>query len=243
MSHESYLNPIEVKVENLGKLINASKRKFTWAFDFDSKKHEFSLVLSVVSNKYKIFYDNSEVDKGSMPFFHPFEYRINIDDLEFFIEQQKNNMKLAVNDQLFAKGSKIHIWNPKNLKMEKSKSVAKILTKESQLDIPTDRRVTENQLNTKLPPKPYQLPPQKNFQKQPTNKPPENLFYKNDFFSDNNKNDFEPPLIENGSTGKRGIRWNGIDPFETKSDIFFKMKFNQETQLERDLIEKLYLKR
>ena len=233
------LTPMNEKTENVGKLIQSSKRRHTWTFDYASAVHSIVLVLSSMSNKFQIFFDTKEVERGSTPFFHPFEFKFSVSGLSVTIEQQKHNMKLSINDRPFLLGNPIPIEKATPVRMEKSKSVAKLTpqrpdpsTKEKRttLDLPSligANRVTQPPLKM-----PVRLPPSKQ---------QENIFYTNVFLNNPHPNDFDPGLMNGPNCSQQRMQWNSCDNFEVKPDTFFRVSFNQENELIKNTISKLYL--
>ena len=235
MSFASVLIPTNVTIENLGKLINSSKRRHSWSFQYNSVAHELILILSSMSNKFEIFYDKIEIEKGNAPFFHPFEYRFSLGDLMFHIEQQKNNMKLVINDKLFILGNNIHIYAVKNLKMEKSKSVAKI-NQAPIMELNLAKRATQAFPVGFVPSKLQQIP----LKTVPKANKIDNLFYQNEFVSNQNINDFEPPKMDSDNGKIRRLKLPNLDDYERKPESFFRQSFNQENELIKSTIKKLY---
>ena len=226
---EAQLRPIDIKVENLGKLINSSKRKYTWKFNRNEEIHQFSLTLSIMSNKYKISYNEKEVDRGTLPFFQTFEYQTVLHDLSFLVEQQKTNMKLYINEQLFEIGSMIDVWINKATRNEKSMSVNKLTPKKSQVSRVMEKRNKEVGFEGASF-RHIKMPPPANFMRAPES---HKVFLKTgDIFRENETKHFE--------NEKMRLGWTNLDDFELKPDSFFEMNFNHETELMKILMKKIY---
>lgn len=234
MKPDHQIVPLEYKMESIGKLINNSKKKYVWRFDQKGEVHILILILSIVSNKFKLTLDGSEIDRGSISFFQTFEYKTTANNLSFIFQQQKNHMKLYINEQLFEMGSYIDVWEKPFSKFDKSKSVNKQLPKESQLDRIYERKQTQIFGNTsrfKFTGQPFSLA--------------------NDPQMENNRHYLNGPVSHFENTGalkngggqnwaKTELVWTTSDDYETKPDSFFIMNFNQDSNAAFNLIKQIY---
>jgi hypothetical protein len=234
------IRPIDFRIENVGKLIQGSKRRYAWRFQSPFGPHQLTLTLSVMSSKFKLSLDNNEIERGDMPYFAPFEHRVARGDLRFLVEQHKTNMKLYINEQLFEPNCLIDVWVNRNGRPEKSKSVAKLIPKESQLDRPLDRRQTEYGLGTGGPPanSHYVNRPPLNYPPAPLHNRQEELekirFNKGLLVSEG-----KSPTTVHGPSASR-LQWRNLDPYEEQPDKFFGMTFNHDTKTVSSIITKLY---
>ena len=237
------IRPIDLRIENVGKLIPGSKRRYIWRFQAADGPHTLTLRLSVMSSKFKLAYDNTDFERGDIPYFAPFEHRSTRGDLRFLFEQQKTHMKLYINEQLFEMGCPIDVWTNRNGRPDKSKSVAKIIPKESQLDRPLDRRQTDYQLgglpghpisqhHVNRPPMHHPLQPGMMSRQEELEKI---RFNKGLLISDGMKS----PTLPSGPSASR-LLWPALDQYEEQPDKFFGMNFNHDTKTVASIITKLY---
>lgn len=239
------IRPLEVSIENVGKLIQGSKRRYHWKFQSPTGVHTLKLTLSIVSSKFKLSYDEVEVDRGEIPFFQAFEYRWARDDLRFLIEQQKTNMKLYINEQLFEPNVTIDVWLNRNGQHKRSNSTSKPMPKESQLDRPIDRRQTEYGLGVGLPMTPTYMvhpsQPRTNFAGHPP-LPPRREELEKIKFNKGLLTGTVRSLSGNTGSGPSASRlsWRELDPYEEQPDHFFVMTFNQDTKMVMSIINRLY---
>lgn len=230
------LKPLESRVENVGKLIHGSKRRYAWKFQAPDGPHELCLTLSIVSSKFKLLYDGSELDRGEMPFFQAFEHRAAVGDFRFLIEQQKTSMKLYVNEQLFELGCNIDVFLNRNPRLKSSRSVAKLVPKESQLDRPVERRQTE-----------YLLPPRGPgaqgtvnvalARAQARQEELEKIKFNKGLLVSQEKSGVIRPV--SGSAPPK-FQWTPLDPYEAAPDHFFAMSLNHDAKMVESIINRLY---
>lgn len=234
------IRPLDVRVENVGKLITGSKRRYTWRFQSPQTTHVLALTISFMSSKFKLVLDNSELERGDVPYFAPFEHRAVRNELQFLIEQQKTNMKLYINGQLFEPGCLIDIAAARLGPPQKSRSVAKLVPKESQLDRPIERRPTDYLIGdphpgphfATRPPMPHPLPPAQHSRQEDL----ERLRFQKGLLVGSGRS---APSTPSGPSASR-LMWPTLDQYEEQPDKFFPMNFNHDTKSVASIITKLY---
>ena len=99
--------PLRIDVDNVGKLLNMSKKKYSWSFEFENKSHLIVLTVSLLSNKYNLKFDNVIDDTGVKPLFDALYLEYRAEPFLFKIIETNLTFNLYINGQLFQVGKPI----------------------------------------------------------------------------------------------------------------------------------------
>ncbi len=101
MSYEVALKMLSYREEAVGKILNISKRKYVWTFQFDEEEHVLEFTLSVLSQKYSVTIDGYEKDSGHRSIVKNFECLVRAFGRHFTIVQRFMNFDLYIDGIVF----------------------------------------------------------------------------------------------------------------------------------------------
>jgi len=107
MSEKTVVTPVDFKEEHIGKVLNMSKRRYTWVFDIGGQNHVFKLTMSLLSAKFSVSYDQNFAENGTRSMFDPFFYEARTNGLHFRVIEYNLSYDLYINKQQFKLGQQI----------------------------------------------------------------------------------------------------------------------------------------
>lgn len=99
------IKAISFKEELIGKLVNISKKKLSWVFNFGEKEHTVALKYSLFSYKFTFSFDEKHKYKGIRGVLSTFCYEVLHNGLHFKILEGLFTFDLFINGMLFTPGS------------------------------------------------------------------------------------------------------------------------------------------
>ena len=100
------IKAIRFDVEEIGKHVKASKKRFTWNFSLNGRSHTISLDFSFVSGKVKLVVDRKSILENELPANVSFQHPFTLDGFALNILQQGQTFELRINNKVFS-----HLYN------------------------------------------------------------------------------------------------------------------------------------
>ncbi len=104
MSEE--ITPLRFNVEEVGKHVKGSKKRFTWEFSSKGKLHLIVLDFSFISGKVKLAVDRRVLYESELPSNAAFQHPFTLDGYAVNVIQQGELFELRINNKVFS-----HLYN------------------------------------------------------------------------------------------------------------------------------------
>ena len=104
------------EVEEIGKHVKASKKRFIWTFSLEGKMHSLTLDFSFISGKVKLLCDRRTLLENELPADVSFQRPFTLDGYALNILQQGESFELRINNKVFS-----HLYNQTKTNSEFSK--------------------------------------------------------------------------------------------------------------------------
>lgn len=100
------IHPLRFDVEEVGKHVKSSKKRFTWEVSLNSKAHTIVLDFSYISGKVKVTVDRKILLENELPANTSFQYPFTLDGNSLNVIQQGESFELRINNKVFS-----HLYN------------------------------------------------------------------------------------------------------------------------------------
>jgi hypothetical protein len=98
--------PLRFDIEEVGKHVKSSKKRFTWELALKGRSHVVVLDFSFISGKVKVTVDRKILFESELPNNTSFQYPFTLDGNALNVIQQGENFELRVNNKVFS-----HMYN------------------------------------------------------------------------------------------------------------------------------------
>lgn len=96
------IQALRFDVEEVGKHVKGSKKRYTWDILLREKSHSIVLDFSILSGKVKITVDRKILLENELPDGVSFQYPFNLDGFSLNIIQQGETFELRINNKVFS---------------------------------------------------------------------------------------------------------------------------------------------
>lgn len=93
-------------MEDIGKHVKSSKKKFSWVFALNGRNHTIILDFSFISGKVKLTVDRNDLLNTELPATSSFQHPFTLDGYALNILQQGESFELRINNKVFS-----HLYN------------------------------------------------------------------------------------------------------------------------------------
>lgn len=100
------IKAVRFNIEEIGKHVKASKKRFSWSFSLDGRVHSLTLDFSFISGKVKLIADRRTLLENEMPADVSFQHPFTLDGYALNILQQGETFELRINNKVFS-----HLYN------------------------------------------------------------------------------------------------------------------------------------
>ena len=100
------IKAIRFDIEEIGKHVKASKKRFTWIFSLNNKNHTIIVDFSFISGKIKISVDRKTLLENELPANVSFQHPFTLQGYALNILQQGQTFQLRINNKVFS-----HLYN------------------------------------------------------------------------------------------------------------------------------------
>lgn len=107
------IQALRFDIEEVGKHVKASKKRFTWELALKDKHHSIVLDFSFISGKVKITVDRKILLENELPSNVSFQYPFTLDGFALNVIQQGETFELRVNNKVFT-----HLYNQQKTNTE-----------------------------------------------------------------------------------------------------------------------------
>jgi len=107
------IKALHYDVQDIGKHVKKSKRRFLWRFSIDGKEHSVELIVSYLSGKKKVTHNGSVLYEGQKVMSTSFQFPFSISSNMCNIVQHGEQFELRINNQVFA-----HLYDQEKMKRE-----------------------------------------------------------------------------------------------------------------------------
>ena len=104
MSQE--IKALRFDIEDIGKHVKGSKKRFTWDFSLNGRAHVIVLDFSFISGKVKLVVDRKNILENELPANVSFQHPFTLDGFALNILQQGQTFELRINNKVFS-----HLYN------------------------------------------------------------------------------------------------------------------------------------
>lgn len=99
---EERIRAINYNVEEIGKYMKSSKKRFEWVIGLNKKTHTITLDFSFISGKVKVVIDGRVILENEIPVNTSFQYPFTLDGFALNLIQQGQSCELRVNNKVFS---------------------------------------------------------------------------------------------------------------------------------------------
>ena len=99
------------KVEDVGKHVKGSKKRYQWTISLKGKVHTVNLDFSFISGKVKVVVDGRTLLENELPPNVSFQYPFTLDGFSLNCIQQGQTFELRINNKVFT-----HLYNQEKTK-------------------------------------------------------------------------------------------------------------------------------
>ena len=110
------IKAVRFEVEEIGKHVKSSKKRFNWTFSLEGKMHSLTLDFSFISGKVKLLCDRRTLLENELPADVSFQHPFTLDGYALNILQQGETFELRINNKVFS-----HLYNQTKTNTEFSK--------------------------------------------------------------------------------------------------------------------------
>lgn len=96
------IQALRFEIEEVGKHVKGSKKRFTWDVSLKDKYHTIILDFSFISGKVKITVDRKILLENELPSNVSFQYPFTLDGFALNIIQQGETFELRINNKVFS---------------------------------------------------------------------------------------------------------------------------------------------
>lgn len=107
MSAPVTLKMLSAQEQAVGRILNVSKKRYTWTFALDDTTHNLTFILSILSQKYSVLIDDQERAMGSRPLLKNLEISVSDLGFHFAIIQNMLNFDMYIDGCLFKEGTQM----------------------------------------------------------------------------------------------------------------------------------------
>ena len=99
---EERIRALNYNVEEIGKYMKSSKKRFEWVLGLTTKTHTIILDFSFISGKVKVMVDGRVILENEIPVNTSFQYPFTLDGFALNLIQQGQNCELRINNKVFS---------------------------------------------------------------------------------------------------------------------------------------------
>ena len=99
---EERIKAINYNVEEIGKYMKSSKKRFEWVVGLNRKTHTIVLDFSFISGKVKVVIDGRVILENEIPLNTSFQYPFTLDGFALNLIQQGQSCELRINNKVFS---------------------------------------------------------------------------------------------------------------------------------------------
>lgn len=98
---ESPIKALDYIVEDVGKHLKSSKKRYLWKFSLSNVSHTLVLDASIITGKVKLTLDGKVLVAGDLSSNVSFQHHFKVDEFAMIILQQSTDFELRINNQTF----------------------------------------------------------------------------------------------------------------------------------------------
>jgi hypothetical protein len=102
MKQQHKITPVYYNVEDVGKNIKQTKKRFTWMLEMNQKMYTFVLDASMISGKVKLTCNNQIVAMSEEQTLGTFSHTMLLDTYQIVIMAVGENYEMRINNQVFS---------------------------------------------------------------------------------------------------------------------------------------------
>jgi hypothetical protein len=102
MEKQKKILAVYQNVEDVGKNIKGTKKRYTWVIEIDGKMYTFILDTSVISGKIKLTCNNQIVAAAEGQIVGGFQHSMVLDDCQVLILSTSDSFELRINNRAFS---------------------------------------------------------------------------------------------------------------------------------------------
>lgn len=108
---DTEIRALNFEVDEVGKHVKGSKKRYAWTFELSGKKHKMVLDSSMLSGKVKLELDNKILIDAELSVGVAFQHPFTLEGFSLNVLQQGDNYEFRLNNKVFS-----HLYNQEKTK-------------------------------------------------------------------------------------------------------------------------------